>query len=78
MWYKTRNLFSIKDFFSKCDQVRSSLQTWSHSLKKSFMEDFIFWCSAYGSLSAACNVSSNTFINIFIDESEYCEICVCP
>ena len=50
MWYKTINLFSIKDFFSKCDQVRSFLQTWSHLLKKSFMENFIFWCSAYGSL----------------------------
>ena len=28
--------FSIKDFFSKCDQIRSFLQIWSHLLKKSF------------------------------------------
>ena len=28
--------FSIKDFFSKCDQI------WSHLLKKSLMENFIF------------------------------------
>ena len=27
--------FSIKDFFSKCDQIRRKLQIWSHLLKKS-------------------------------------------
>ena len=30
--------FSIKDFFSKCDQIRSFLWIWSHLLKKSLME----------------------------------------
>ena len=34
--------FSIKDFFGKCDQFRSFLQIWSHFLKKSLMENFIF------------------------------------
>ena len=34
--------FSIKDFFSKCDQIRSVLRIWSHLLKKSIMENFIF------------------------------------
>ena len=34
--------FSIKDFFSKCDQIRSSLRIWSHLPKKSLMENFIF------------------------------------
>ena len=34
--------FSIKDFFSKCDQIRSFMQIWSHLLKKSLMETFIF------------------------------------
>ena len=29
--------FSIKDFFSNCDQIRRKLQTWSHLLKKSLM-----------------------------------------
>ena len=29
--------FSIKDFFSKCDQIRSFLQTWSISLCFSFL-----------------------------------------
>ena len=35
--------FSIKDFFSKCDQIRSFLQIWSRLLKKSSMENFIFY-----------------------------------
>ena len=34
--------FSIEDFFSKCDQIRSFLRIWSHLLKKSLMENFIF------------------------------------
>ena len=33
---------SIKDFFSKCDQIRRFLRIWSHLLKKSLMENFIF------------------------------------
>ena len=34
--------FSIKDLFSICDQIRSFLRIWSHLLKKSVMENFIF------------------------------------
>ena len=34
--------FSIKDFCSKCDEIRSFLQIWSHLLEKSLMENFIF------------------------------------
>ena len=39
--------FSIKDFFSKCDQIRNLLRIWSHLLKKSLMENFIF-CAVTG------------------------------
>ena len=35
-------LFSIKDFFSKCVSKSSFIRIWSHLLKKSFMENFIF------------------------------------
>ena len=35
--------FSIEDFFSKCDQIRRKLRIWSHLLKKSLTENFIFW-----------------------------------
>ena len=34
--------FSTKDFSSKCDQIRWKLQVWSHLLKKSLIEVFIF------------------------------------
>ena len=34
--------FSIKDFFSKRDQIRSFLWILSHLLKKSLIENFIF------------------------------------
>ena len=34
--------FSIKDFFSKGDQIRSFLRIFSHLLKKSLMESFSF------------------------------------
>ena len=34
--------FSIKDSFSKCDQIRSFLRIWSHLPKESLMEKFIF------------------------------------
>ena len=39
--------FSIKDFFSKCDRTRSFMWIWSHLLKKSLMETFIF-CAVLG------------------------------
>ena len=34
--------FSVKDFSSKCDQIRNLLQISSHLLQKSLMENFIF------------------------------------
>ena len=39
--------FSIKDYFSKCEQIGSFLQIWSHLLKKSLTEKAIFvqWVS---------------------------------
>ena len=41
--------FSIKDFFSKCDQIRRSikLRISSHLLNKSLMKNFIF-SAVYG------------------------------
>ena len=45
--------FSIQDFFSKCDQIRGKLRIWSHLLKKSLMEDFIF-----------CARNTNNFLNM--------------
>ena len=42
-YYTTQKMkFSIKAFFSKCDQIRSFQRIWSHILKKSLIENFIF------------------------------------
>ena len=35
--------FSFKDFFNKCDQIRSFLRTWSQLLNKSLKENFAFY-----------------------------------
>ena len=41
--YTTQKIkFSIKDFFSKCYQIRSFPRIRSHLLKKYLMENFIF------------------------------------
>ena len=39
---KQKMKFSIKVFFSKCDQIRGFLRIWSYLLKKSLTENFIF------------------------------------
>ena len=39
---KKKKKISIKDFFSKCDQIHRFLRIWSHLLKKSLIENFIF------------------------------------
>ena len=44
--FQQKMRFSIKDIFSKCDQIRSFLRIWSHVLKKFLMENFIF-CAVY-------------------------------
>ena len=43
--------FSVKDFFSKCDQIRNFLQIWSHLLKKYLMKNFIFCAVHIGRFS---------------------------
>ena len=61
--------FSIKDFFGKCDQIRSFLRIWSHLLKKSLMENFIFCTVNVSGLMKhlphySCYYSSSNFMNI--------------
>ena len=38
--------FSIKNYFSKCDQIRRKLRIWSHLPKKFLIENFIF-CAVF-------------------------------
>ena len=41
--------FSIKDLFTKCDQICSFLRIWSHLLQKSLMGNFIFCAAKFAS-----------------------------
>ena len=43
--------FSVKDFFSKCDQMRGKLRIWSHLLMKFLMENFTFCANQCSHLS---------------------------
>ena len=51
--------FSIKDFFSKCDKIRSFPRIRSHLLKKSLMENF-FFCAVGGPVVHVANFSVNS------------------
>ena len=60
--------FSMKDFFSKCDQIRKKLRIWSHLRKKSLMKNFI--CCAVSSLAWVATylekiVRSITYVFLF-------------
>ena len=51
----TKMKFSIKEFCSKSDQIRSFLRIWLHLLKKSLMKNFIF-----------CTVKAGATAQIFV------------
>ena len=48
--------FSIKDFFSKCDQIHRKLRIWSHYQKKSLIENFIFCVVAFEPFNNSFNL----------------------
>ena len=50
--------FPIKDFISKCDQICRKLRIWSHFLKKSLMENFMFCAVAAVTKSEQANLQS--------------------
>ena len=53
--------FSTKDFFSNCDKVRRKLRIWSHLLKKSLMENFIFCVVTIALQLTPLKCSDNSF-----------------
>ena len=59
--------FSTKEFCSKCDQIRSFLQIWSHLLKKSLMEKLHFFAVGVLILAMAIFKGINKIneINVF-------------
>ena len=52
--------FSIKNIFSKYDQIRRKLQIWSHLPKKSLMENLIFCAVKLMKLPAAYTLNIKT------------------
>ena len=62
--------FSIKDFFSKCDQIHRKLRIWSHLLKKSLMENFIFCAVHYRHV-----VQYNRFNQTQFTPNDICKSC---
>ena len=69
--------FSIKDFFSECDQIRRKQEIWSPLLKKSLM-DYLFFCALWPSFAWRTHlVSSNRegdipYISILKSAGDYC------
>ena len=57
-WGFDAQKFPIKDLFSKCDQILSYQQIWSHLLKKSFIQNFNF-CGASTGNWGGSNFSEN-------------------
>ena len=69
--------FSINGFFSKCDQIRRKLRIWSHLLKKSLMENFIF-CAVTAVISQQhmTAYAGNTSVSqIFLVSSKLIKTC---
>ena len=58
---------SIKDFFSKCDQSHIKRRIWSQLLKKSLMENFIF----YAVLQASMLGKKNFKIRVYTVSCHY-------
>ena len=54
--------FSIKDFISKCDQIRWKLRIWSYLLKNSLMENFIFCAVRLVSRTPLHGYSSSVYL----------------
>ena len=60
LYFTAQNMkFSIKDFFSKCDQIRRKLLIWSHLLKKYSLENFIFCAVFVELLTEVCLARSS-------------------
>ena len=57
--------FFIKDFLSKCDEIHSFLQIWSHLLNKFLMENFIFCAS----ISKTVRVNIDLTVHFFKEYS---------
>ena len=63
--------FSIKVFFSKCDQIRRKQRIWSHLLKKSLVENFIFRAWKQSHKKRKDSLEGNLDRVLFVTELEF-------
>ena len=63
--------FSITDFFSKCDQIRRKQRIWSHLLKKSLVENFIFRAWKQSHKKRKDSLEGNLDRVLFVTELEF-------
>ena len=76
--------YSVKNVFSKCEQIRSFLRICSHLLKNSLTENFIFLCSACSihdqevfrklrklALDLKCNLKTSSFFSTILQIFNY-------
>ena len=61
--------FSITDFLSKCDQIRSFLWIWSHLPMKSLIENFIFCAVLLTTVRGVFRTLSNMYDGVFLQNS---------
>ena len=66
--------FSIKDFFCKCDQIHSFLFIWSHLLKKSLMENFIFCAVDQSMMNYFCGMTERLKTLSLIFSWDHCQM----
>ena len=59
----------MTDFFSTYDQIRSFLRIWSHSLKKSVMENFIF-CAVILLETNSCRITQICAVQVICKASK--------
>ena len=57
--------FPIKNFCSKCDQIRRKMQILSHLLKKSLMENFIFCVVSIHIINCYIKQPGHVYVIIF-------------
>ena len=79
----------MKDFFSKCDQIRRKLRIWLHLQKKSLMESCIFCAVCFSYLvifsnwkqpkrsslrNSYCKLFQQTLRKTFATEYNFCKV----
>ena len=64
---------SNKDWFSKCDQICGFLRIWSYLLRKSLMDNLIFWAVFYAVRLEIWQMNSSS-MNIFRNSAQNAKI----